>query len=88
MTPQRKKYVVQQVIKVTNKWMNRIALSLGVEADVNTYAARHTFATTLLKSKAPLSFISKQLGHTNLKTTESYLGSFDDDEAKTFLTAL
>lgn len=88
LTPQRKKFIVQQVIKLTNKWVNRIAESLGIDADVNTYAARHSFATILLKSNAPLSMISKSLGHTNLKTTESYLGSFDDEEARQFLTAL
>jgi integrase len=88
LTPIRKKLIVQQVTQLTNKWMRRIADSLGIEADVNTYAARHSFATILLKSNAPLSMISKSLGHTNLKTTESYLGSFDDEEAKAFLTAL
>jgi integrase len=88
MDANHRKKEVQQVIKITNKWMNRIAESLGIDGDVNTYAARHSFATVLLKSKASLAFISKQLGHTNLKTTESYLGSFDDDEAKEFLSAL
>lgn len=88
LTPQRKKFIVQQVIKLTNKWVNRIAESLGIDADANSYSARHSFATILLKSNAPLSMISKSLGHTNLKTTESYLGSFDDEEAKGFLSAL
>ena len=88
LTPQRKKFIVQQVIKLTNKWVNRIAESLGIDVDVTSYTARHTYATILLKSNAPLSMISKSLGHTNLKTTESYLGSFDDEEAKAFLSAL
>ena len=68
--------------------MSRIAEELGIDADVNTYSARHSFATSLLKSNALLAFISKSLGHTNIKTTESYLGSFDDEEAKVFLNAL
>ena len=88
MDAERRKREVQQVTKVTNKWMNRIGEELGIDADVNTYAARHSFATVLLKSNASLAFISKSLGHTNIKTTESYLGSFDDDEAKAFLNAL
>lgn len=88
MTDQQKKQAVHQTVKMTNKWMSRIAGQLGIEGDVNTYSARHSFATSLLKSNAPLAFISKSLGHTNIKTTESYLGSFDDDEAKAFLTAL
>ena len=88
MTDRQKKQAVHQTVKMTNKWMGKIAEQLGIEGDVNTYSARHSFATSLLKSKAPLAFISKSLGHTNLKTTESYLGSFDDEEAKSFLTAL
>ena len=88
MTDRQKKQAVHQTVKMTNKWMGKIAEQLGIEGDVNTYSARHSFATSLLKSKAPLSFISKSLGHTNLKTTESYLGSFDDEEAKAFLNAL
>jgi integrase len=88
MSDQQKKQAVHQTVKMTNKWMGKSAEQLGIEGDVNTYSARHSFATSLLKSKAPLAFISKSLGHTNLKTTESYLGSFDDEEAKQFLNAL
>ena len=88
MDADRRKREVQQVTKITNKWMNRIGDGLGINADMNTYSARHSFATVLLKSNASLAFISKSLGHTNLKTTESYLGSFDDEEAKQFLNAL
>lgn len=88
MDAQRRKDVVKQITLITNRWMRKIAPQLGIDADVTTYAARHSFATVLLKSKASLAFISKSLGHTNLKTTESYLGSFDDEEAKEFLNAL
>lgn len=88
MDAQRRKDVVKQITLITNRWTRKIAASLEIDTDVTTYAARHSFATVLLKSKASLAFISKSLGHTNLKTTESYLGSFDDDEAKEFLNAL
>lgn len=88
MTDRQKKQAIHQTVKMTNKWMGKIAEQLGIEGDTNSYSARHSFATSLLKSKAPLAFISKSLGHTNLKTTESYLGSFDDEEAKAFLEAL
>ncbi|GAB3702343.1 hypothetical protein GCM10027592_31650 [Spirosoma flavus] len=88
MTEEQKRRVVRQLVKTTNKWMNKIGEQLGVEGDLNSYSARHSYATSLLKSMVPLAFISKSLGHTNLKTTESYLGSFDDEEAKEFLSAL
>ena len=88
MSAERQKAVIHQVIKVTNKWMQRIGQTLGIEGDVNTYAARHSFATILLQSDAPLAFISQSLGYTNLKTTQSYLGSFDDEKTKGYLDAL
>lgn len=88
MDARRRKDIVKQITLITNRWTRKIAASLEIDTDVTTYAARHSFATVLLKSKASLAFISKSLGHTNLKTTESYLGSFDDDEAKEFLNAL
>jgi integrase len=88
MSAERQKAVIHQVIKVTNKWMKRIGQTLQIDGDVNTYAARHSFATILLQSDAPLAFISQSLGHTNLKTTQSYLGSFDDEKTKSYLDAL
>ena len=88
MDARKRKDIVKQITLITNRWMRKIAEQVGIEADVTTYSARHSFATVLLKSKASLAFISKSLGHTNLKTTESYLGSFDDEEAKEFLNAL
>jgi site-specific recombinase XerD len=88
MSAERQKAVIHQVIKMTNKYMKRIGEKLGIEGDLNTYAARHSFATILLQSDAPVAFISQALGHTNLKTTQSYLGSFDDEKTKGYLDAL
>ncbi|HEV7348206.1 tyrosine-type recombinase/integrase [Telluribacter sp.] len=88
MTPDRQLKVVQNVTKVTNIHIKRIAKAVGITAEVTTYAARHSFATILLQSEAPLAFISQSLGHTNIKTTESYLGSFDDEKTRKYLEAL
>jgi len=68
--------------------MRGIAKELEIQSDVNTYSARHSFATILLQSEAPLAFISQALGHTSISTTESYLGSFDDEKTKKYLSAL
>ena len=84
----RERIVISQVIKITNQYMRGIAKKLEIESDVNTYSARHSFATILLQSEAPLAFISQSLGHTSISTTESYLGSFDDEKTKKYLSAL
>jgi integrase len=45
-----------------------------------TYVARHSYATVLKRSGANISYISESLGHSNLKTTENYLASFEKEE--------
>lgn len=88
MDPIRQRAVIRQIIKITNKHMANIAQEVGVEGDVKTYAARHSFATILLRSEAPIAFISQSLGHANIATTEAYLGSFDDEQTKKYLDNL
>jgi integrase len=76
----KKQYeVIKDVIKRTNKRMKRIAADLGV-ADITTYTARHSYATVLKRSGANIAFISESLGHSDLKTTENYLASFETEE--------
>ncbi|WP_031530533.1 tyrosine-type recombinase/integrase [Dyadobacter crusticola] len=88
MDVEQQKKTIQQVIKITNQYMRGIAKQLEITGDVNTYAARHSFSTILLQSEAPIAFISQALGHANIKTTEAYLGSFDDEKTKKYLKAL
>ena len=49
---------------------------------LNIHAARHSFATVLKRSGTNISYISESLGHSNLKVTENYLASFEQDERK------
>jgi integrase len=65
-----------------NKYIKRIAKNVGIKENISTYSARHSFATVLKRSGINLSFISEALGHSNMKTTESYLDSFEDDTRK------
>lgn len=76
--PEKELDQVALAIHHTNKWMRHIALVTGIRKDVTTYVARHTFATVLKRSGASMELISEQLGHSSLKTTESYLDSFED----------
>jgi integrase len=88
MTDQQKKMVVSQIIKMTNQHMRAIGKKLDIDTDISTYAARHSFATILLQSEAPIAFISQSLGHQNISTTQAYLGSFDDEKTKKYLDSL
>jgi len=57
---------------------------LGIEKKVTTYVARHSFSTILKKSGASTEFIQEALGHTDVKTTQNYLDSFDKEIKKEF----
>ncbi|GAB3334192.1 site-specific integrase [Larkinella ripae] len=88
LSAEKQKAVIAQLVKTTNKWMRRIAAKLNISDDLVTYAARHSYATTLLRSGAPLKFISSRLGHGSTQTTEAYLGDFEESDIQQFLEAL
>lgn len=69
---------VKQFTKDVNKGLKQIGESIGLDRNLTTYFARHSFATALKQSGTSLAEISESLGHSSLKTTESYLDSFDD----------
>jgi len=71
-----------------NTNLKKIALKLGWEEQPSTYFARHAYSTNLMNREVPLAFISKQLGHKDLKTTQNYLGSFSTDKATEYHTNL
>ncbi|RIJ45514.1 site-specific integrase [Maribellus luteus] len=83
-TPQQVLMKVRQATKTINKYMKRISDALELPVKVTTYTARHSFATVLKRSGAPTEFISESLGHKDLKTTENYLDSFEDDVKETY----
>ncbi|ALI98586.1 site-specific integrase [Rufibacter tibetensis] len=88
LTPEGELASVRLATKSINKYMKRIAASEGIEKPVTTYAARHSFSTVLKRSGASIEFISESLGHSDLKTTESYLDSFEDNVKKKFSSVL
>lgn len=83
-TPEQEYDKIKQAVKTINKYTKRIGKELGFELSLTTYTARHSFATVLKRSGAPIEFISESLGHKDLRTTESYLGSFEDDTKESF----
>lgn len=87
-TPEQEYDKVKQAIKTINKYTKRIGKELGFELPLTTYTARHSFATVLKRSGAPIEFISESLGHNSIRTTASYLDSFEDDTRENFQNKL
>lgn len=77
LSPEEEFARIRQVTKTINKYMKRIAVELKMKLPVTTYTARHSYSTILKQSGASIEYISESLGHSDLKTTENYLDSFD-----------
>jgi integrase len=78
-SPLKKKIITKDLTKRINKRMKEIGTTLGI-GNITTYTARHSFATILKRGGANIAYISESLGHSDLKTTESYLASFEREE--------
>ena len=56
-----------------NSYLKEMADCLGIDKNLTSHTARHTFATTVtLNNRIPLETVSKMLGHKSLKTTQIY----------------
>ena len=88
LSPLRQYELIQNFVGFINDWMKRILKNLHINKKATTYVARHTFSTVLKRSGASTEFIQEALGHTDLKTTENYLDSFDKEVKKEFAQQL
>ena len=60
-----------------NKYLNKLAKEAGITKKVSMHIARHSFANIARQKNANVYDISKALGHSSLKITETYLSKFD-----------
>jgi integrase/recombinase XerD len=88
LTPERERQLIKQITSLINDHMKVIAVKLQITNEVTTYAARHSFATILQRSGASTEFISEALGHSNVRTTQSYLAGFEDESKRETVKAL
>lgn len=80
ITEQQQADRVQKVLKQVNRKLKVISKALNLKINLTTYVARHTFATVLKRSGVDIGIISESLGHSDLKTTQIYLDSFENTQ--------
>ena len=88
MTPAQQHRAIQQTVQNINKNMKKLGKLIGLDVNLNTYVARHSFATVLKRSGASTEYISESLGHSNVSITENYLGSFEIDQKRSWAEML
>ncbi len=69
----------EKLIRKINTDLKEIALLTGIESELTTYVARHSYATILKKSGITTAIISEAMGHDSEKTTKIYLESFENN---------
>jgi hypothetical protein len=55
-----------------NMLLKKVAQLCGIEKNVSSHLARHTFATQTLTRGVSIESVSRMLGHTNISTTQIY----------------
>lgn len=75
---------VKAFTKFVNDNMVKVCKRLGFDKKVTTIVSRHSFSTQLKRAGASTEFIQEALGHTDKKTTENYLDSFEREIKKEF----
>ncbi len=79
-TAEQKFRRIKKVTYVANKNLKKIGESINLSIPLTTYCARHSFATILKRSGINVAIISEALGHSDLKTTQIYLDSFENSQ--------
>lgn len=69
----------QSKTAIANRALKELAELAGIEENISTHVARHSFANYARKQGMSLYSISKAMGHSKLATTEQYLQSFDEE---------
>jgi integrase/recombinase XerD len=70
--------------KYINDGLKEICEELGIEKSITTVVSRHTFSTQLKRAGVSTEFIQEALGHTDKRTTENYLDSFENEVKKQY----
>jgi integrase/recombinase XerD len=82
LSAHRQKELVQLFVKIINNTIGFIAKESGITKPVRCMWARHSYATIMLRAGASLEYIRQALGHMSSKTTQAYVGSFEDAAKK------
>ena len=80
ITEKKKQIRIHNLLYKIDKQLKAIAKLAGLNVNLTTYVARHSFATVLKNSGVSIPLISEALGHSDLATTQIYLDSFENSQ--------
>lgn len=91
MKPELRHQLYQQISAknaLINKYLKKITEKAGITTNLTMHISRHAFAHIAQEAGAESSAIKNILGHSNLATTERYMGSFDTSKTDNTLRTL
>jgi len=71
--------------RTLHMWLSKLTKRAGITKRVHPHCFRHTHAHRMDQRRVPMSVIQKQLGHSNLSTTNTYLSHVDTDTQGEFM---
>lgn len=80
LSPQQISHRKHKVLSRYNKRLKEIAQLAGINKNLTSYVARHSFATILKMRGTSIEKISEMMGHSNVITTMNYLNEFSNEE--------
>lgn len=86
--PLEEYFATPRVTQFINDWMKKIGERLNIELKPTTIITRHSFSTVMKRAGASTEFIQEALGHADKRTTEIYLGGFEQEVKKKFAQKL
>ena len=82
MTETEKSKKIDAFNKFISQHIKLLAKSVGLDSEISTTWARHSFATMLIRQNNSLEMAQQCLGHSTKKTTEGYFSGFTPDTLK------
>jgi len=67
----------KSALRTYNRRLKKLAELAGVEENLTSYVARHTWATAARREDVPIGVISQAMGHKTEEVTQIYLADFD-----------
>lgn len=68
--------------------LHGLAKQCGITRSIRPHQLRHAMALSMARSRAPLPVVSRQLGHSSVATTSTYLQGISDDEVFDFVAVM
>ena len=79
LTDKQVRYRYKKCLRKFNKDLKFIAESIGIEKNLTSYVARHSFATHLKFNNVQESIIRQLMGHSSESVTKAYLQDFGSE---------